>query len=66
MFRDNGVSMERIIQRGHHPDTPAQVVLTTHEATENAFSETISTIDGSGITIEPTLMIRIETNLLLT
>lgn len=66
VFRDNGVSMERIIQRGHHPDTPAQVVLTTHEATENAISETISTIDGSGITIEPTLMIRIETNLLLT
>ena len=42
---ENNVSMEKIIQRGRSPGEPVRVVLTTHEANEEAILRTIQTID---------------------
>ncbi len=58
-LRDHDVSMEAIIQRGRSPGGAVEVVLTTHEAQEEAMVATIDAISKSDAVVETTRMIRI-------
>lgn len=59
-LRDENVSMESIIQRGHDPNEPVDVVLTLHETGEAAMTRALSRIEQLEAVIEPPHMIRIE------
>ena len=59
-LRDQGVSMEAILQRGRSPGEPVSVVLTTYETEEAAMIATIDAIDRTDVVVQPTRMIRIE------
>ena len=63
MLKENGVSMERVIQRGSNNGGGVQVVMTTHEAKEEDIELIIGSIDKSKVVLEPTRVIRIEPNI---
>jgi homoserine dehydrogenase len=59
-LRDQAVSMESIIQRGHDPEEPVDVVLTLHETTEAALLSALKRIEALEAVLEAPHMIRIE------
>ena len=63
VLKENGVSMERVIQRGSNNAGAVQVVMTTHEAKEEEIEVIIGSIDKSKVVLEPTRVIRIEPNI---
>ena len=42
VFRDKGVSVEALLQRGRNPDGTVPVVLTTHETSEGAIQKSVA------------------------
>ena len=60
VLRDNDISMEAVLQRGHDPGETVPVVLTTHRAREAAMTRSIETITELGAVVEPPRLIRIE------
>lgn len=59
-LRDNGVSLENVIQRAHAPDSPVTVVLTVHETDEASLLSALDTIGALASVVEKPHMIRIE------
>ena len=63
VLKENGVSMERVIQKASNNGGGVQVVMTTHEAKEEEIELIIGSIDKSKVVLEPTRVIRIEPNI---
>ncbi|MEQ9488140.1 MAG: homoserine dehydrogenase [Alphaproteobacteria bacterium] len=59
-LRDNGVSLENVIQRGHDPEAPVTVVLTMHETDEASLLSALERIGELDSVVEKPHMIRIE------
>jgi homoserine dehydrogenase len=59
-LRDQRVSLESMIQRGRAPDSIVAVVMTTHEAHEDAMRRALARIAELGAVTETPRMIRIE------
>jgi len=59
-LRDNGVSLENVIQRGHDPEAPVTVVLTVHETDEASLLAALAIIEKLDSVVEKPHMIRIE------
>ncbi|GAN77455.1 homoserine dehydrogenase [Acidisphaera rubrifaciens] len=60
ILRDQGVSLESMLQRGRSPGEAVPVVLTTHETGEAAMQSALSRIAALPTVVEPPAMIRIE------
>ncbi|MEE8444644.1 MAG: homoserine dehydrogenase [Alphaproteobacteria bacterium] len=59
-LRDEEVSMEAILQRARAPGEPVPVVMTTHDAEEQAMRRVIERFAGFETVVETPCMIRIE------
>ena len=60
VLRDQGVSLESMLQRGRSPGEAVPVVLVTHETQESAMREALSRIAALDAVLEPPTLIRIE------
>ena len=60
VLRDNNVSMESVLQRGHAPSEPVSVVMTLHETQEARMIKAIDAIGKLDGVVEIPRMIRIE------
>jgi homoserine dehydrogenase len=59
-LRDQGVSLESMIQRGRSESEAVPVVLTTHVTVEAAMRQALAAIGKLSSVLEPPHMIRIE------
>lgn len=59
-LRDNGISLESMIQRGRAPGEAVPVVLTTHDCREAAMRAALARIGALEAVLEPPALIRIE------
>jgi homoserine dehydrogenase len=59
-LRDEQVSLEAMLQRGRAPNETVPVVLTTHDAEEDAMRRALDRIAALDSVVEPPHMIRIE------
>jgi homoserine dehydrogenase len=60
VLRDQGVSLESMLQRGRSPGEAVPVVLVTHETGETAMRAALARLDALDAVLEPPTMIRIE------
>lgn len=60
ILRDEQVSIESLLQRGHAPEEPVTVVMTMHDTNEAAMVKALERIGDLAIVHEPPHMIRIE------
>jgi homoserine dehydrogenase len=60
VLRDNGVSLEAMLQRGRSPAVAVPVVLVTHDTTETAMRAAVTHITALDSVLEPPTIIRIE------
>ncbi len=60
VLRDQGVSLESMLQRGRSPGEAVPVVLVTHETREAAMRAALERIAELGAVMEAPTMIRIE------
>jgi homoserine dehydrogenase len=60
VLRDQGVSLESMLQRGRSPGEAVPVVLVTHETQESAMREAVARIAALNAVLEAPTMIRIE------
>jgi len=60
ILRDEGVSLESMLQRGRSPGEAVPVVLTTHETQESAMRKALTRIGALGTVMEEPALIRIE------
>jgi homoserine dehydrogenase len=60
VLRDQGVSLESMLQRGRSPGEAVPVVLVTHETGEAAMRLALDRIAALDAVLEPPIMIRIE------
>jgi homoserine dehydrogenase len=60
VLRDQGVSLESMLQRGRAPGEAVPVVLVTHETRENAMREALARIAALDAVVEAPTLIRIE------
>ncbi len=60
VLRDNGVSLEAMLQRGRSPAEAVPVVLVTHDTTETAMRAAVTHITALDSVLEPPTIIRIE------
>ncbi len=59
-LRDEGISMESMLQRGRAPEEMVSVVITTHDTTEGALQRALARIQSFEAVTEPPRAIRIE------
>ena len=60
VLRDQGVSLESMLQRGRSPGEAVPVVLVTHETKESSMRTALDQISALGAVVEAPTMIRIE------
>jgi homoserine dehydrogenase len=60
VLRDQGVSLESMLQRGRSPGEAVPVVLVTHETKESAMREAVTRIAALAAVMEEPTLIRIE------
>ena len=60
VFRDNGVSVEALLQRGRNPDGTVPVVLTTHETSEEAIQKSVAEFEKLENVVEKPCILPIE------
>jgi homoserine dehydrogenase len=60
VLRDQGISLESMLQRGRSPGEAVPVVLVTHETRESAMRAALERISALGAVMEAPAMIRIE------
>lgn len=60
IFANESISVESMIQRTHQANTPAQIVITTHETKESAMQNALQSIASLASVLQPPRMIRIE------
>lgn len=61
ILRDCRVSLESVLQRGHAPDQPVAVILTSHETLEGNMLKAVELIGKLRACVEPPHLMRIET-----
>ena len=61
VLRDHKISVEAVIQRGHNPDQPVSIVLTTHEVHESDIYAAAKDIQKMKFMVKEPTIIRIET-----
>ena len=61
ILRDCRVSLESVLQRGHAPEQPVPVILTTHNTTEGNILKAAGLIGKLKSSFEPPHLMRIET-----
>jgi homoserine dehydrogenase len=59
-LRDQEISVEAVLQRGHAPGEPVSVVITTHPTKEARMIKALEQIGRFEFMLEPPHMIRIE------
>lgn len=62
ILRDEGISLESMLQHGRKPDEAVPVVLVTHDTVEAAVSAAIARIADLAAVLAPPALIRIEPN----
>ena len=60
VFRDKGVSVEALLQRGRNPDGTVPVVLTTHETSEGAIQKSVAEFEKLENVVEKPCILPIE------
>ena len=60
VLRDQGVSLESMLQRGRSPGEAVPVVLVTHETQESAMRDALARIADLNAVLEAPTLIRIE------
>jgi homoserine dehydrogenase len=60
VLRDQGISLESMLQRGRAPGEAVPVVLVTHETQESAMRAALERIEALNTVLEPPTVIRIE------
>ena len=60
VFRDEGVSVEALLQRGRNPDGSVPVVLTTHETSEKSIQRSVSEFEKLENVVEKPCILHIE------
>jgi homoserine dehydrogenase len=60
VLRDQGISLESMLQRGRAPGEAVPVVLVTHETQESAMRAALQRIEALETVLEPPTVIRIE------
>ena len=60
VFRDKGVSVEALLQRGRNPDGTVPVVLTTHETSEAAIQKSVAEFEELENVVEKPCILPIE------
>ena len=60
ILRDEGISLESMLQRGRSPGEAVPVVLVTHETRESAMSKALARIEALNTVMEKPALIRIE------
>jgi homoserine dehydrogenase len=60
ILRDEGISLESMLQRGRSPGEAVPVVLVTHETRESAMRAAVERISALGAVMEEPALIRIE------
>ena len=60
VFRDKGVSVEALLQRGRNPDGTVPVVLTTHETSEEAIQKSLAEFEKIENVVEKPCILPIE------
>ena len=60
VFRDKGVSVEALLQRGRNPDGTVPVVLTTHETSEGAIQKSVAEFEKIENVVEKPCILPIE------
>ena len=60
VLRDEGISLESMLQRGRSPGEAVPVVLVTHETQESAMSKALARIEALNTVMEKPALIRIE------
>ena len=60
VFRDKGVSVEALLQRGRNPDGTVPVVLTTHETSEEAIQKSLAEFEKLENVVEKPCILPIE------
>jgi homoserine dehydrogenase len=60
ILRDEGISLESMLQRGRSPGEAVPVVLVTHETRESAMSQALARIEALNTVMEKPALIRIE------
>ena len=60
VFRDKGVSVEALLQRGRNPDGSVPVVLTTHETSEEAIQKSVVEFEKLENVVEKPCILPIE------
>jgi homoserine dehydrogenase len=60
ILRDEGISVESLLQRGRNPGEVVPMVMTTHETYEDAMLRALTRFGALDAVSEPPLMIRIE------
>ena len=60
VFRDKGVSVEALLQRGRNPDGTVPVVLTTHETLEAAIQKSVAEFEKLENVVEKPCILPIE------
>ena len=60
VFRDKGVSVEALLQRGRNPDGTVPVVLTTHETSEEAVQKSVAEFEKLENVVEKPCILPIE------
>ena len=60
VFRDKGVSVEALLQRGRNPDGTVPVVLTTHETSEEAVQKSVAEFEKLENVVEKPCVLPIE------
>ena len=60
VFRDKGVSVEALLQRGRNPDGTVPVVLTTHETSEAAIQKSVAEFEKLENVVENPCILPIE------
>ena len=60
VFRDKGVSVEALLQRGRNPDGTVPVVLTTHETSEAAIQKSVAEFEKLENVLEKPCILPIE------
>lgn len=61
ILRDCRVSLESVLQRGHSPEQPVAVILTSHATTEGNMLKAVEQIGKLTSSVEPPHLMRIET-----
>jgi len=60
ILRDQNVSVESMLQRGHDPEKPVSIIMTSHHVKQADFSAAAAQIEELDTVLAPPVLMRIE------